>query len=338
MIPPGKMAENDPMINPMRTEHCEMLYDYEPASPSLAHHIVELCFPPLLGEGREGLLPFGELFIEERNSWNTPYKFSGKELDEETGYNYHGSRYLDPGISIWLSVDPLADLFPGYSPYNYALNNPIRLIDPSGMGPIKTPEGEETNVGEGYQATSDGKYLHGEGLPTKVWNPDLDYGPGSGSSGKGGYEDYTGADIDFSSYGGSNTQVGGGNFPDKPGLIGATADAWGAANSGREVLERESIRQGRINRQIANNFSEPLEHSMKAIKTVGKFLGWTSAAVAGYEFIDNPSVGGFVKFGANTALAGLRTVNPFVGIAIGVSDASGFSDWLVYDRINNVIK
>jgi len=50
MIPPGKMAENDPMINPMRTEHCEMLYDYEPASPSLAHHVVELCFLRWVGK------------------------------------------------------------------------------------------------------------------------------------------------------------------------------------------------------------------------------------------------------------------------------------------------
>jgi hypothetical protein len=31
-------------------------------------------------------IPFGEVFVEERNnSWKTPYKFNGKELDEETG-------------------------------------------------------------------------------------------------------------------------------------------------------------------------------------------------------------------------------------------------------------
>ena len=34
-------------------------------------------------------VPFGEVFIEERNnSWNTPYLFNGKELDEETGLYY----------------------------------------------------------------------------------------------------------------------------------------------------------------------------------------------------------------------------------------------------------
>ena len=96
------------------------------------------------GTGRLGLLvylPFGELFIEERTTWNTPYKFSGKELDEETGYSYFGARYYDPNISIWLSVDPLSDEYPSHSPFNYALLNPIRLVDPDGTTVV--PSGEE---------------------------------------------------------------------------------------------------------------------------------------------------------------------------------------------------
>jgi len=84
------------------------------------------------GYGHLWYVPFGELFIEERTTWNTPYKFSGKELDEETGYSYYGARYYDPNISIWLSVDPLSDEYPGHSPYNYTLNNPVRFIDPDG--------------------------------------------------------------------------------------------------------------------------------------------------------------------------------------------------------------
>jgi RHS repeat-associated protein len=63
------------------------------------------------------------------------YKFNGKELDESTGYYYYGARYYDPAISIFLSVDPLAEQFPNYNPYTYTMNNPVNLIDPTGMAP-----------------------------------------------------------------------------------------------------------------------------------------------------------------------------------------------------------
>ena len=70
------------------------------------------------------------------NYYNSPYKFNGKELDEETGLYYYGARYYSPRESIWLSVDPLAEKFPNVSPYAYALNNPIVLTDPDGREPI----------------------------------------------------------------------------------------------------------------------------------------------------------------------------------------------------------
>ena len=37
---------------------------------------------------------------------NTPFRFTGKERDAETGLNYYGARYLDPKVSLWLSTDP----------------------------------------------------------------------------------------------------------------------------------------------------------------------------------------------------------------------------------------
>ena len=78
-------------------------------------------------------IPFGEVFVEERNnSWKTPYKFNGKELDEETGLYYYGARYMDPRTSVWLSVDPLTEKYPGVGSYIYCNNNPINLVDPDG--------------------------------------------------------------------------------------------------------------------------------------------------------------------------------------------------------------
>jgi RHS repeat-associated protein len=77
-------------------------------------------------------LPFGEVFIEERNnSWNTPYLFNSKELDEETGLYYYGARYYNPRESIWLSVDPLFEKT--MTPYQYTYQNPLKFIDPTGM-------------------------------------------------------------------------------------------------------------------------------------------------------------------------------------------------------------
>ena len=78
-------------------------------------------------------LPYGEDWIAQRNtSWTTPYTFSGKEKDVETGYGYFGARYYDSGLSIWLSVDPMSDERSWLTPYNYCQNNPVRLVDPTG--------------------------------------------------------------------------------------------------------------------------------------------------------------------------------------------------------------
>lgn len=83
-------------------------------------------------------VPFGEVFIEERNStWNTPYLFNGKEFDEETGLYYYGARYYDARLSLWMSVDPLQEKYPSYSTYCYTFVNPVRFIDPTGLAPTE---------------------------------------------------------------------------------------------------------------------------------------------------------------------------------------------------------
>ena len=75
-----------------------------------------------------------------------PYKFTGKEIDEETGLYYYGARYLDPRYSRWISIDPaLVEYATGSSKgeggiynsvnlnlYHYAGNNPVKYKDPDG--------------------------------------------------------------------------------------------------------------------------------------------------------------------------------------------------------------
>lgn len=83
-------------------------------------------------------VPFGEVFIEERNNtWNTPYLFNAKEYDEETGMYYYGARYYEPRISLWMSTDPKEETCPDISSYTYCHNSPINLLDIDGMDDYK---------------------------------------------------------------------------------------------------------------------------------------------------------------------------------------------------------
>jgi RHS repeat-associated protein len=94
-------------------------------------------------------LPYGELFVNQQNStYDTRYKFSAKELDNETGYNYFGARYYDSDLSVWLSVDPLSDKYPESSPYMYVLGNPVKLIDPNGMSAVGPDDYFDVETGE----------------------------------------------------------------------------------------------------------------------------------------------------------------------------------------------
>ena len=104
--------------------------------------------------------PYGELWIEEVAAGldKLPFRFIGKEMDEETGLYYYGARYLDPKYSRWLSGDPaLSDYIPkapiddeakkhneklpgmggvfnvvNLHLYHYAGNNPVKYTDPDG--------------------------------------------------------------------------------------------------------------------------------------------------------------------------------------------------------------
>ena len=63
---------------------------------------------------------------------NWSHTFSAKERDAETGLSYFGARYYSSDLSIWLSVDPMSDKYPSFSPYVYCADNPVKLVDPNG--------------------------------------------------------------------------------------------------------------------------------------------------------------------------------------------------------------
>ncbi len=88
--------------------------------------------------------PFGTLFADNNLDKNI-YLYNGKELNNEFFENYdYGARFYDPELGRWHVIDPLAESYQSYSPYNYTINNPINNTDPNGMW-VETGKGYTTS-------------------------------------------------------------------------------------------------------------------------------------------------------------------------------------------------
>lgn len=84
--------------------------------------------------GHDDYYPFGQQ-MEGRCSASDAdprYKFTEKERDAESGYDYFGARYYDARIGRWSTADPSTATYPEWSPYAYGLNSPSLLRDPNG--------------------------------------------------------------------------------------------------------------------------------------------------------------------------------------------------------------
>ena len=125
----------------------------------------------------DAYLPYGELLVDEHSSSEElPYKFNGKQFDEETGLYYYGARYMNPVTSLWYGVDPLAEKYKSIGAYVYCSANPIRLID---------SDGKKILFVNGYWNGSIGSIIGSSSAREKYW------GNGFADAARSFFKDYS---------------------------------------------------------------------------------------------------------------------------------------------------
>jgi len=310
-------------------------------------------------------MPFGENFIEQRSitSYYTPYTFSAKERDTETGYSYFGARYYDADISVWLSVDPIIKSFE--SPYVYCYNRPVRFIDPNGMDP--DPAGKFKKLAEKFE-NSGGGYIKGYRLAsyinrnsTALGRHDARYSrrhrtvsyefldsrggefPNTGKRGNGKLE-YPGleTDVKWLCVAGIVRSNGGENRKLKAFLttISSTNEAfYQAYKYGDHTIRyaervNGTLRTAKELTQVNNLHAEKMA---RGLKTAGRGLTGLSIISSVTELYYSEQEGedwarmtGSVVI---TATAAIPVVGPFISLGLGVADSFGAFD-SIYESFN----
>ncbi len=119
-----------------------------------------------------GYMPFGnERYQNNTEAFSVTNRYTGQQLDEETGLYFYGSRYYDPQLARFIQPDSVV---PGggsqsLNRYTYCNNNPLLFTDPTALGRANiTVTGIDTNAiqHEGY-----GYFYAVDILPDAFLNP-----------------------------------------------------------------------------------------------------------------------------------------------------------------------
>ncbi|MDH4319592.1 MAG: hypothetical protein OEV64_14485, partial [Desulfobulbaceae bacterium] len=107
--------------------------------------------------------PFGETWVQEGGSKKTPYLYTSKEFDSETGLYYYGARYYDPRTSLWVSADPILEKYlPNVSDLHTALD----------AGEKYKPEESLKGMGGVFNASNMNLYHYSALNPVRYTDPD----------------------------------------------------------------------------------------------------------------------------------------------------------------------
>ncbi|NOU17308.1 MAG: RHS repeat-associated core domain-containing protein [Bacteroidales bacterium] len=82
--------------------------------------------------------PFGSRFVPFNPESSNKYLYNGKELQDDViggaqlGWLDYGARFYDPQIGRWHVIDNKTEKYYSWSPYVYAINDPVKFTDPDG--------------------------------------------------------------------------------------------------------------------------------------------------------------------------------------------------------------
>jgi RHS repeat-associated protein len=283
----------------------------------------------------EDFAPYGQEIAPQTTANN--YKFTGYERDSESGNDYASARFYASSVGRFMNPDPsgLASADPSnpqsLNLYSYALNNPLSLVDPSGLDPhctgytvtessASSDSGEPTDSGSCTAAGGSwGDFASGQTPSTssslnvqdnsaffdQAWGM-MGYGGGIASSG----DSYSGPAAP--SNGPKTPSICGGTFS----FAGVEADgAVGGGFSGA-IHEHDSI-DGNSNGSLVEAFG-----------------GGEGAAVGGGKITssgDKSIFQGFIGFVGASISAG-----PLAGLQVGYVGGKGFSGLYVEGHLGPV--
>jgi RHS repeat-associated protein len=100
--------------------------------------------------------PFGEKLASAELSSFTDQRFEGHRWDEGLGLYNFGARWYDSDAGRFMSVDPLIPDVANpqnHNPYGYVRNNPINMVDPTGMASTKLTYDGPNGSGGNWKVT-----------------------------------------------------------------------------------------------------------------------------------------------------------------------------------------